>query len=1362
MALRILWDNEEAAILLDAYLKTCSGVISRKDAVSSVSNDLRQRAVNKGIAIDDIFRNENGISMQMSIMEYGFTDGQHGLKQNPIPNPFQYVINLYRSNRTDYEKILKEARQSVSGETSTEKRFAAWLADKVSAIDIPGLLAVFPEIESFCFQRGILKKGIFATNELDVINSINNVIDSNTLFRIKYRKRLRVMRSAIGYYYEFTKSALNENIEVPLVEKDTVKDGCSGGEKSRKTRRISVKDIVSPILETPNNKEKETVSGRIAHAESNIDISNETKTEFEAVLFKHFKENGYQPGNDFSAVMFKCCYSAEFDSVLNKTSDEIDKIIKIIGAEHNGRIFPKKTVEETNALIKAEHMMKKAEAAKGFETDETAQHNSCADKTNAKDNDTEQKIKEKPAANDDSRTNDFYRNENQETKYIRSKEANTEIETKEYAEASDKARICKPAAAEFDKKPQRKDSKGTAAAENIKKETQKNRIAFDNWLKEHEITGDDALNHILDVGKCSRFAVENGVCDSELWLIHDTAELKQIEAQLLVMEEFSKHNKATNGRYKLAIDTFIQFRSGEINFSDEITTHADTYTQSNASNTEPTEQSDEINCEESQKITKAESNDAPVQTYQNKNTIEDDKPEEYAETARSRGKENRVNFIGWMQDAGMSNPSVFACISVIGKCSRYAQEKGICSSELWSIDDISELKKIEKRLFAMWEVKELNRKHNNRYKSAYDNLIQFYEEKNDDLHCKTSVPSDLPVSSIKRGAIAAYCVSKYNQRALRALGYSSYGDFYGGVGKKIGLSSYDIKKFKEDMDPYLNRSCHKPLKRLSEMEKEIIDTFERYTDDKTIQLVKQILSDNQKSKPDVSVRTLKTTRSNTVRDIPVDGIQQEFNYPDIQETKSKYSDTIKSRYAKILSQYFGEDGYQLGRAIFRGRFKNYYSSEFGCDVDNSDEEIDEIMRLVGTERDARIFPKQDEEQNGLIENIVNDIFNTLNKGISAVYIDAVYDKYENELADSLQIYNSEALDSMVLKNAKGHFTKRYSYYVFNGNNADSENDILHVMKECYEPRTYDEIHELTWYIPYDQMKKKLAAMNSVVNVAPETYFYAPNLPVNSAELTQIKSVIQTELNYCPYITDSELIEKIYDKCPGVAVDTSHFTKYGLRNCLGYIFREEFTFKGPIISAVGSDFKMSDVFAEFARQHETLEFSELKEFANELDTGIYWNSIINEMIRVSEHKLVRRDMIQFDSTVIDNVLDSMCPGSYIPLKNVTLFLHFPNIGYRWNQYVLESYLYCGSKKFKLIHSSFGNNSVCGAMVRADSSINDYRDLIVDALSKSDALGSAKKALQYITDCGFQKRQKYNGIEQIVREAKLIKERREKEN
>ena len=79
MTVRIGWDEYEVALLIDACNRIRDNKIDKAECVHKLSNLLRQRAKANGINIDEVFRNENGIALQMTKMEYLLTDGKKGL-----------------------------------------------------------------------------------------------------------------------------------------------------------------------------------------------------------------------------------------------------------------------------------------------------------------------------------------------------------------------------------------------------------------------------------------------------------------------------------------------------------------------------------------------------------------------------------------------------------------------------------------------------------------------------------------------------------------------------------------------------------------------------------------------------------------------------------------------------------------------------------------------------------------------------------------------------------------------------------------------------------------------------------------------------------------------------------------------------------------------------------------------------------------------------------------------------------------------------------------------------------------------------------------------------------------------------------
>ena len=60
MAIQIEWDEFEIALHIEASDEVLYNGKPKSEVVKTVSSNLRKRAISKNIAIDDVFRNENG------------------------------------------------------------------------------------------------------------------------------------------------------------------------------------------------------------------------------------------------------------------------------------------------------------------------------------------------------------------------------------------------------------------------------------------------------------------------------------------------------------------------------------------------------------------------------------------------------------------------------------------------------------------------------------------------------------------------------------------------------------------------------------------------------------------------------------------------------------------------------------------------------------------------------------------------------------------------------------------------------------------------------------------------------------------------------------------------------------------------------------------------------------------------------------------------------------------------------------------------------------------------------------------------------------------------------------------------------
>ena len=113
MAMRIPWDKYETAILIDACIQIINNKTDKGTAIQTVSAKLRKRAVNSGIVVDDVFRNENGIRMQMTTIMSIIQGKEPGLCN--ASKLFFDMVELYRSEYSQFSAILKEANQQAAG-----------------------------------------------------------------------------------------------------------------------------------------------------------------------------------------------------------------------------------------------------------------------------------------------------------------------------------------------------------------------------------------------------------------------------------------------------------------------------------------------------------------------------------------------------------------------------------------------------------------------------------------------------------------------------------------------------------------------------------------------------------------------------------------------------------------------------------------------------------------------------------------------------------------------------------------------------------------------------------------------------------------------------------------------------------------------------------------------------------------------------------------------------------------------------------------------------------------------------------------------------------------------------------------------
>ena len=103
------WNKFEAALLLEALLNVKDGRCTRKEAVTTVSNRFRNKAILDKVPISDTYRNVNGITLQLAAMDYAYTNGARGVKH--VNKLFYETVDLYRTNPQQFKAVLQSAKE---------------------------------------------------------------------------------------------------------------------------------------------------------------------------------------------------------------------------------------------------------------------------------------------------------------------------------------------------------------------------------------------------------------------------------------------------------------------------------------------------------------------------------------------------------------------------------------------------------------------------------------------------------------------------------------------------------------------------------------------------------------------------------------------------------------------------------------------------------------------------------------------------------------------------------------------------------------------------------------------------------------------------------------------------------------------------------------------------------------------------------------------------------------------------------------------------------------------------------------------------------------------------------------------------
>lgn len=194
------WDIYEAAILLDGYLETQQKCQPRIQIIKRVSEQLRNMAINRGKVIDEVYRNENGISYQMQSMDSAYK-GENVYV--PATRLFKEVVELYRTDTGRYFDILEEAKRMVAAKQNNKEAFLVWAASVLPAQRCKWIEKNILKMEHFAVVFKLISGSIFDIIDTAMLTIIYEAAGKNKIFQIKNRKLIKNINDDFQTYMQY-------------------------------------------------------------------------------------------------------------------------------------------------------------------------------------------------------------------------------------------------------------------------------------------------------------------------------------------------------------------------------------------------------------------------------------------------------------------------------------------------------------------------------------------------------------------------------------------------------------------------------------------------------------------------------------------------------------------------------------------------------------------------------------------------------------------------------------------------------------------------------------------------------------------------------------------------------------------------------------------------------------------------------------------------------------------------------------------------------------------------------------------------------------------------------------------------------
>lgn len=473
-----------------------------------------------------------------------------------------------------------------------------------------------------------------------------------------------------------------------------------------------------------------------------------------------------------------------------------------------------------------------------------------------------------------------------------------------------------------------------------------------------------------------------------------------------------------------------------------------------------------------------------------------------------------------------------------------------------------------------------------------------------------------------------------------------------------------------------------------------------------------------------------------------------------QNQKSSQND-ILAPYKRVLAEKF-DSGFRMGDFIHRNRFRHFYEEINAIPLNSSDMELDNTLEMCGMVYDGRLY---------VIENLLDEstkvrLLESIEEQLNLhprLYLEILFERFADD-------FRGTAIESMDILKTYLQALPDFDYYinkdrVFRDESfrhvGSPKDEVKRLLEEEHRPMSDDEIFKKLDWIPQEKICvafMQCSVTQEILSNGDHSRFILETFDIAGDEIEWLSEWIKSELDNSDFIGSMDAVKALKNRYSDIAERNSGFRDIGIRNAIAVLLGDDFDFKGNLIVKKGKIISNEDLFKDFCESRDAFTVDDIDTLANSLGVPALYDVIYGNSFRLNERDFVQ-SVPKMDVDAIDDVIETFVRDrEFIPLKKIDFWGGFPIVSGNWNHFMLESFLWRCSKKFKLVHSNFSKTTYAGAIVRNNVAM-DFEDVLVHALSEENF--DAGRAKKFLKEEGYLAREKCSNIDSLLEKSQQLR-------